>query len=121
MLGAIAMATPAPTDGGDDPSVVPIGIPLIGGPGAMTTVMVLVGQAETSAHLGMFAAALLATTAAAAAAALPHRRSQRASRLPSGGVSGGAGRAPGRSVEARAAVTPAAAPFEGRRGAQLCL
>lgn len=61
MLGAIAMATPAPTDGGDDPSVVPIGIPLIGGPGAMTTVMVLVGQAETSAHLGMFAAALLAT------------------------------------------------------------
>jgi len=57
MLGTIAMVTPEPGEAGDDPSVVPIGIPLIGGPGAMTTVMVLVGQAESSAHLGMFARA----------------------------------------------------------------
>ncbi|MEM9190920.1 MAG: MarC family protein [Myxococcota bacterium] len=42
----------------EDPSVVPIGIPLIGGPGAMTTVMVLVGQAEGSTQLVMFGVAL---------------------------------------------------------------
>jgi len=67
MLGAIATVSPAPTqqgnDPGDDPSVVPLGIPLIGGPGAMTTVMVLVGQAESSAHVGMFTAALVAAMA----------------------------------------------------------
>jgi MarC family membrane protein len=61
MLGAIGFGHPG-ADGvdGSDPSVVPIGIPLIGGPGAMTTVMVLVGQAEGSAHLAMFALALVA-------------------------------------------------------------
>jgi len=43
----------------EDPSVVPLGVPLIGGPGAMTTVMVLTGQAETPAHVGMLAGAVL--------------------------------------------------------------
>ncbi len=34
----------------DDPSVVPIGIPLIAGAGAISTVMVLAGQARTKLH-----------------------------------------------------------------------
>lgn len=32
---------------GHDPSIVPLGIPLVAGPGAISAVMVLVGQAET--------------------------------------------------------------------------
>jgi multiple antibiotic resistance protein len=59
MLGALRLASSEAGERSDDPSVVPIGIPLIGGPGAMTTVMVLVGQAEGSMHLVMFALALL--------------------------------------------------------------
>lgn len=47
------------SDAHEDPSVVPLGVPLIGGPGAMTTVMVLTGQAETPAHVGMLAGAVL--------------------------------------------------------------
>lgn len=43
----------------DDPSIVPLGVPLIGGPGAMTTVMVLTGQAESAVHVGILAAAVL--------------------------------------------------------------
>jgi MarC family membrane protein len=36
-----------PTQG--DPSIVPLGIPLIAGPGAISTVMVLIGQAQSGA------------------------------------------------------------------------
>lgn len=43
----------------EDPSVVPLGVPLIGGPGAMTTVMVLAGQAESAAHVTMLGLAVL--------------------------------------------------------------
>jgi MarC family membrane protein len=39
-----------PEEGGADPSVVPIGIPTIAGPGAISAVMVLVGQ--TTSHVG---------------------------------------------------------------------
>jgi multiple antibiotic resistance protein len=42
-----------------DPSIVPLGIPLIGGPGAMTTVMVLMGQSQSSTQVAMLAVALL--------------------------------------------------------------
>jgi multiple antibiotic resistance protein len=42
-----------------DPSIVPLGIPLIGGPGAITTVMVLGGQSSSSAHAFALALALL--------------------------------------------------------------
>lgn len=33
-----------------DPSVVPLGVPLIGGPGAITTIMLLMGQSTSSLH-----------------------------------------------------------------------
>ncbi|HMM34553.1 MAG TPA: MarC family protein [Thermoanaerobaculia bacterium] len=52
---------------GRDPSIVPVGIPLIAGPGAISTVMVLVGQAGGASHrlaLGGAIAATLAVTLA---------------------------------------------------------
>lgn len=48
-----------------DPSIVPIGIPLIAGPGAISTVMVLVGQAGSGSHriaLGIALAASMLLT-----------------------------------------------------------
>ncbi len=50
-------ARPAP---GGDPSIVPLGIPLIAGPGAISTVMVLVGQADDALHFAAVGAALVA-------------------------------------------------------------
>jgi multiple antibiotic resistance protein len=45
---------PGDEDARADPAVVPLGIPLIAGPGAISTVMVLVGQAQTgTARLAM--------------------------------------------------------------------
>ena len=44
-----------------DPSVVPIGIPLIAGPGAISAMMVLVGQAPDGMHRLGLGAALLAS------------------------------------------------------------
>src|SRR5439155_21753858 len=41
----------------DDPSIVPLGIPLIAGPGAISTVMVLIGQAQSGAARLALAAA----------------------------------------------------------------
>jgi len=41
-----------------DPSVVPLGIPLIAGPGAISTVMVLIGQAPGAMHRGALALAI---------------------------------------------------------------
>ncbi len=43
---------------GKDPSVVPLGVPIITGPGAITTVMVLMGQSSSAWH----GAALIAAT-----------------------------------------------------------
>jgi multiple antibiotic resistance protein len=43
-----------------DPSIVPIGMPLIAGPGAISTVMVLVGQARDGGHRIALAAAIVA-------------------------------------------------------------
>ncbi|MBI1757302.1 MAG: MarC family protein [Fimbriimonas ginsengisoli] len=48
---------------GADPSVVPIGIPLIAGAGAISTVMVLAGQAPGRMHQVALAAAILANIA----------------------------------------------------------
>ena len=44
-----------------DPSVVPLGIPLIAGPGAISAMMVLVGQAQNAEHRIALAAALAAS------------------------------------------------------------
>jgi multiple antibiotic resistance protein len=64
--------------GGVDPSVVPLGIPLIAGPGAMTTVMVLMGQTTSAAHVAtLFAALLLALAATALVLALAPRALER--------------------------------------------
>jgi multiple antibiotic resistance protein len=49
-----------------DPSVVPLGIPLIAGPGAMTTVMVLMGQTTSPAHVASFFVALVLALVATA-------------------------------------------------------
>ena len=43
-----------------DPSIVPIGMPLIAGPGAISTVMVLVGQARDGGHRAGLAIAIAA-------------------------------------------------------------
>jgi MarC family membrane protein len=42
-----------------DPSIVPLGIPLIAGPGAISTVMVLVGQARDAFHQVALATAIV--------------------------------------------------------------
>lgn len=44
----------------DDPSVVPIGIPLIAGAGALSTVMVLSGQARSKLHQAALGSAIVA-------------------------------------------------------------
>lgn len=44
-----------------DPSIVPLGIPLIAGPGAISTTMVLVGQASQGGHRIGLAAAIVAS------------------------------------------------------------
>jgi len=43
-----------------DPSIVPLGMPLIAGPGAISTVMVLVGQARDGGHRAALALAIAA-------------------------------------------------------------
>ena len=43
-----------------DPSIVPLGMPLIAGPGAISTVMVLVGQARDGGHRMALAVAIAA-------------------------------------------------------------
>lgn len=66
----------------EDPSVVPLGVPLIGGPGAITTVMVLMGQASSALHTSALfvalALALAATWAILVLAPLLTRRLGRA-------------------------------------------
>ncbi|HEY4490749.1 MAG TPA: MarC family protein, partial [Acidobacteriota bacterium] len=49
-----------PEDGaqGGDPSIVPLGIPMIAGPGAISTVMVLVGQAQDAFRIFALAVAI---------------------------------------------------------------
>lgn len=46
-------------EGSGDPSIVPLGIPMIAGPGAISTVMVLVGQAQDSFRRFALALAIL--------------------------------------------------------------
>lgn len=58
------VGAPGPTR---DPSVVPLGVPLIGGPGAITTVMLLMGQAQGALHTAALFAALVLSIAATCA------------------------------------------------------
>jgi multiple antibiotic resistance protein len=48
-----------PEDSDGDPSIVPLGIPMIAGPGAISTVMVLVGQAQDGFRLFALGTAIL--------------------------------------------------------------
>jgi len=67
-----------PHESDHDPSVVPIGVPLLAGPGAITTVMVLMGQsrggAQAAALVGALVLALAATFVALAIAPILLRR-----------------------------------------------
>jgi len=58
-------AKDAPASG--DPSVVPLGVPLIAGPGAITTIMLLMGQSEGALHTAALFAALFVAIAATSA------------------------------------------------------
>jgi multiple antibiotic resistance protein len=51
-------APDATPQGASDPAIVPLGVPLIGGPGAITTVMVLMGQSQGALHTSALFAAL---------------------------------------------------------------
>lgn len=67
MAGASERHVPSDERSGEapqDPSVVPLGVPLLAGPGAITTVMVLMGQSSGPIHA---AALLVALTLALAA------------------------------------------------------
>jgi multiple antibiotic resistance protein len=44
----------------EDPSIVPLGIPMIAGPGAISVVMILVGQSKDMLHIVCIGAAILA-------------------------------------------------------------
>ncbi len=63
MMGA--KRPPDPKDEApSDPSVVPLGVPLLAGPGAITTVMVLMGQSRGAAHAAALVGALVLALAA---------------------------------------------------------
>jgi multiple antibiotic resistance protein len=47
----------------DDAGIVPMGIPMLAGPGAITSVMVLVGQAQTAWQMGAILGAIAITAA----------------------------------------------------------
>lgn len=66
MLGSHDEAHAAPSTT-KDPAIVPLGVPLIAGPGAITTVMVLMGQATSFAHSAALIAALVLALAASCA------------------------------------------------------
>ena len=59
VLQGIPEHSEASMEEGADPSVVPIGIPLIAGAGAISTVMVLAGQARNQLYSAALAAAIL--------------------------------------------------------------
>jgi multiple antibiotic resistance protein len=61
MLTGHASHAPADVHAGDDPAIVPLGMPIIAGPGAISTVMVLMGQAEGVAHVIALHVAIVAT------------------------------------------------------------
>lgn len=59
MLTGAHKHAPAEDDAANDPSVVPLGIPLICGPGAISTVMVLMGQQSSALYAAMVLVGLI--------------------------------------------------------------
>ncbi len=67
MLAGHERESPADTGApGADPSIVPLGMPIICGPGAMSTVMVLMGQSGSALDVAAFFVALVAVIIATA-------------------------------------------------------
>jgi multiple antibiotic resistance protein len=64
LTGHGAKRAPDPNEAPTDPSVVPLGVPLLAGPGAITTVMVLMGQSRGAAHAAALVGALILALAA---------------------------------------------------------
>lgn len=60
LMGKASKSSDEELEEGEDPSVVPIGIPLIAGAGAISTVMVLAGQAQTRPLQAGLGAAIIA-------------------------------------------------------------
>jgi len=58
----------ADVQSGDDPAIVPLGMPIIAGPGAISTVMVLMGQAEGITQVIALHLAIVATVGLTAVA-----------------------------------------------------
>jgi multiple antibiotic resistance protein len=84
MLGGSAHGSTTAVDKDSDPSVVPLGVPLIGGPGAITTIMVLMGQTTSAFHVVAVIVALLFALAATAVLLIVSPRILK--RLGSGGL-----------------------------------
>lgn len=68
MLTGRTNHAPADLQSGDDPAIVPLGMPIIAGPGAISTVMVLMGQAEGIMHVVALHLAIVATVGLTAVA-----------------------------------------------------
>src|SRR5215203_6662315 len=60
MLAGKEREKPDGSDRAVDPAIVPLGMPIICGPGAMSTVMVLMGQSASAFHVAAFFVALVA-------------------------------------------------------------
>jgi len=66
MLTGTGREESAGAEGGGDPAVVPLGMPFICGPGAISTVMVLMGQSVSAIHVLALLAAIVAAIVATA-------------------------------------------------------
>lgn len=84
MLSGAAHAVSTDVREARDPSIVPLGVPLIGGPGAITTVMVLMGQTTSALHVVAVLLALFVALGATAAILIVSPRILR--RLGNGGL-----------------------------------
>lgn len=68
LTGRATAHAPTDTAGGDDPAIVPLGMPIIAGPGAISTVMVLMGQADGAAQVVALHLAIVVTVTITACA-----------------------------------------------------
>lgn len=63
LTGRAVPHLPADVGRGDDPAIVPLGMPIIAGPGAISTVMVLMGQADGVIEVAALHVAIVLTVA----------------------------------------------------------